>query len=287
MRRLAIQPESEKLTGNALDEVARQKTSLMKKSNKPKPVKKARAQTNSAETIGIELGDKTSCYCILNAEGEVIERASFHNAESSVEEAFRIADGNAHRDGTRNVIGLDQPFSEKRWPRSASGARAWTCRASAAVTARMTATTPRNWLAERAWTRSCSIRWSTATNNGKTDLSAISARDAMVRARTLLVNNPRGLAKTQGARLPAAITVNVWIARLGSLEGRHAIRAQAAAGAGRSARPADCGLRRDAGKNRRPTVSGRDQSAVLGARGGDTDLVDVCVDSVGRAAVRP
>ncbi len=60
----------------------------MKKSNKPKPVKKARAQTKSGETIGIDLGDKTSTYCILNAEGEVIERGSFHNTESSLKKHF-------------------------------------------------------------------------------------------------------------------------------------------------------------------------------------------------------
>jgi hypothetical protein len=36
----------------------------MKKSNKPKLVKKARGQTKSGETIGIDLGDKTSSYCI-------------------------------------------------------------------------------------------------------------------------------------------------------------------------------------------------------------------------------
>jgi hypothetical protein len=124
MRRLAIQPESERLTGNALDEVARQRTSLMKKSNKPKPVKKAGAQTNSGETIGIELGDKTSCYCILKVEGEVIEGASFHNPESSLEEAFRIADGNAHRDGNRTLLGWISRFLKKRWPRRESGARA-------------------------------------------------------------------------------------------------------------------------------------------------------------------
>lgn len=46
----------------------------MKKSNRPKTMKKARGKTDSGETIGIDLGDKTSSYCILNAEREVIER---------------------------------------------------------------------------------------------------------------------------------------------------------------------------------------------------------------------
>ena len=54
------------------------------------------------------------------------------------------------------------------------------------------------------------------TAQQQTDLCAIRARDALVRARALLVNTARGLAKTEGLRLPPSITPT-WGAR--SLKG--------------------------------------------------------------------
>ena len=44
------------------------------------------------------------------------------------------------------------------------------------------------------------------TAQQQTDLCAVRARDAVVRARALLVNTARGLAKTEGLRLPASLT---------------------------------------------------------------------------------
>src|SRR5216684_2913938 len=40
------------------------------------------------ETIGIDLGDKMSRYCIVNQEGEVVEEGSFRNQASSIETHF-------------------------------------------------------------------------------------------------------------------------------------------------------------------------------------------------------
>ena len=40
------------------------------------------------ETIGIDLGDKMSRYCIVNREGEVIEEGSFRNQASSLAKHF-------------------------------------------------------------------------------------------------------------------------------------------------------------------------------------------------------
>src|ERR1700674_4228606 len=37
-----------------------------------------------AETIGIDLGDKMSRYCIVNQDGEVVEEGSFRNQASSI-----------------------------------------------------------------------------------------------------------------------------------------------------------------------------------------------------------
>jgi len=40
------------------------------------------------ETIGIDLGDKISRYCIVNREGEVVEEGSFRNQVSSIDMHF-------------------------------------------------------------------------------------------------------------------------------------------------------------------------------------------------------
>jgi hypothetical protein len=40
------------------------------------------------ETIGIDLGDKMSRYCIVNQHGEVVEEGSFRNQASSLETHF-------------------------------------------------------------------------------------------------------------------------------------------------------------------------------------------------------
>jgi hypothetical protein len=58
--------------------------------------KLSKTQKQITETIGIDLGDKVSRYCVLNQEGEVVEEGTFRNQGSSIEkhfagEPFRIA----------------------------------------------------------------------------------------------------------------------------------------------------------------------------------------------------
>lgn len=50
--------------------------------------KKTPAAQRSGETIGIDLGDKVSRYCVLSAEGEVIEEGSFRHSEASLDKHF-------------------------------------------------------------------------------------------------------------------------------------------------------------------------------------------------------
>jgi transposase len=42
----------------------------------------------NVETIGIDLGDKMSRYCIVNRDGEAMEEGSFRNQVSSIEAHF-------------------------------------------------------------------------------------------------------------------------------------------------------------------------------------------------------
>jgi len=50
--------------------------------------KRSKTQKQMRETIGIDLGDKVSRYCIVDQEGEVVEEGSFRNQASSIEKHF-------------------------------------------------------------------------------------------------------------------------------------------------------------------------------------------------------
>jgi activator of 2-hydroxyglutaryl-CoA dehydratase len=52
--------------------------------------KKKRKEKKRAEqiTIGVDLGDKTSWYCVLDNEGEVIKKGSVATTKKGIEETF-------------------------------------------------------------------------------------------------------------------------------------------------------------------------------------------------------
>jgi transposase len=156
------------------------------------------------ETIGIDLGDQMSRYCIVNREGEVVEEGSFRNQVSSIE---------AHFSGERRRIALE-----------VGGQSAWISRelkrlghevivANARQLKWITASDAKNdavdarklALLARADVRLLApVEHRTAEQQG--ELAIIRARDAILRARTLLINSARGIAKGFGLRLPKSIT---------------------------------------------------------------------------------
>src|ERR1700676_193664 len=50
--------------------------------------KLSKMPTRMGETIGIDLGDKVSRYCIVDQSGEVAEEGSFRNQASSIDKHF-------------------------------------------------------------------------------------------------------------------------------------------------------------------------------------------------------
>ena len=50
--------------------------------------KRSKVTKPMQETIGIDLGDKVSRYCIVNQDGDVMEEGSFRNHASSIEKHF-------------------------------------------------------------------------------------------------------------------------------------------------------------------------------------------------------
>jgi transposase len=168
--------------------------------------KLSKTQSQMTETIGIDLGDKMSRYCVLDQDGEVVEEGNFRNQVSSIETHFA---------GQRRRIALE-----------AGAQSAWISRELKRLGHEVIVANPRQ------------LKWITAsdTKNDPVDarklallaradvrllhpiehrtaaqqaeLSVIRARDAIVRARTLLINSARSMAKGFGLRLPPSITAS-------------------------------------------------------------------------------
>ncbi len=166
--------------------------------------KLSKRTTPVGETVGIDLGDQYSRYAIVDQDGEVVEEGRFRNQASSIAKHFA---------GPRRRIALE-----------AGAQSAWISRELAAlgqevivanarqlkwITASDTKNDPNDArklaLLARADARLLQpVEHRTAAQQA--ELGVIRARDAMVRARTLLINCARGIAKGFGLRLPASIT---------------------------------------------------------------------------------
>src|SRR6266705_5329567 len=158
-----------------------------------------------AETIGVDLGDKMSCYAILNEAGVVVEEGSFRNHVDSIAKHFgkRGRARVALEVGTQSAW-ISREFSklghevivanarELKWITSSDTKND---RNDAIKLARL-ARADRNLLAP--------VEHRTAEQQA--ELAVIRARDALVKSRTLLVNTARSVAKGFGVRLPACIT---------------------------------------------------------------------------------
>jgi transposase len=154
-------------------------------------------------TVGIDLGDRFSRYCVLNEEGDVIEEGRVRTSE----EAFgRHWEGEV-RQRVVMETGTHSPWVSRRlegWGHQVIVANARKVRAISAneskndrqdaeMLARLGYCNPR--LLRPIRHRSV---------ERQRDLNLLRARDTLVRARTLLINAVRGLVKSGGGRLPAA-----------------------------------------------------------------------------------
>jgi transposase len=156
------------------------------------------------ETIGIDLGDKVSRYCIVDRDGDVMEEGSFRNQSSSIDTHFA---------GEPRRIALE-----------AGAQSAWISRELKRLGHEVIVANPR----ELKWITSSDTKNDPAdarklallaradvrllapvehrTAEQQAELAVIRARDAILRARTLLINSARSLAKGFGLRLPKSIT---------------------------------------------------------------------------------
>jgi transposase len=166
--------------------------------------KLSKTQKQMTETIEIDLGDKLSRYCIVSHNGDVVEEGSFRNQASSIEKHFS---------GEPRRIALE-----------AGAQSAWVSRELKRLGHDVIVANPR----ELKWITSSDSKNDPAdtrklalfaradvrllapiehrTAEQQAELAVIRSRDAILRARTLLINSARSIAKGFGVRLPVSIT---------------------------------------------------------------------------------
>lgn len=166
--------------------------------------KSSRLQKQMRETIGIDLGDKVSRYCMVDREGEVVEEGSFRNQVSSIEKHFG---------GEPRRIALE-----------AGAQSAWISRELKRLGHEVIVANPRElkWITSSdtkndpvdarklALLSRADVRLLAPVEHRsaeqQAELAVIRGRDAILRARTLLINSARSIAKGFGVRLPKSIT---------------------------------------------------------------------------------
>ena len=156
-------------------------------------------------TIGLDLGDRFSHYCMLNEDGDAIETGRIQTTEQAFRRHFegepmmRIAlECGTHSPWVSrllNQLGHQVIVANARKIPAITASESKNDRNDAELLARFAAHDPR--LLSPVQHRSL---------KRQQDLNLIQARSTLVRARTMIVNALRGLVKSAGSRLPACST---------------------------------------------------------------------------------
>ena len=161
----------------------------------------------SGETIGLDVGDRVSQFCRLDAAGEIAEEGRLHTNAASIEKHFAKLPAAliALEAGTQSgwIARLLRHFGHRvivAHPRdlaAITSSKKKSDRNDAEKLARLARADLK--LLHPTYVRSL---------ESARDAIPLRARDGFVRARTQLVNGSRSLAKIEGQRLPATITKN-------------------------------------------------------------------------------
>ena len=171
----------------------------MKKVSTAAP-KQSRNFLQSNLTIGLDLGDRSSCYCVLDEAGRIVLEQKVSTAPRGLEAAFagmprsRIAlETGTHSPWVSRLLsalGHEVIVGHARNVRLIGESRKKDDRLDARTLARLARIDPQ---------LLCPVKHRSA--KAQADLTVIRARAGLVRARTALVNTARGLAKSYGERL--------------------------------------------------------------------------------------
>ena len=155
-------------------------------------------------TIGLDLGDRKSSLCVLDHEGQVIERSEVVTSRAAMAHRFSGAravvalETGTHSAWVTELLqsqGHDVIVANPRKVRSITANDSKTDRFDAEQLARLAR-------ADRRLLSPITHR----TQETRADLAMVRARGALVRSRTLLVNHIRGTLKSFGVRLPSCST---------------------------------------------------------------------------------
>ncbi len=159
--------------------------------------------TSTRRTVGIDLGDQTSHYCILDEQGEVIAEGMVRTSEAGLQEQFRrMARARiALETGTHSpwVSRLLEKLGHEVLVANARQVRAIydNDRKADQIDARTLAR-----LARVDKSLLHPIRHRSA--EAQADLAVLRARDLLVAVRSTMINCVRGMVKSVGGRLPSA-----------------------------------------------------------------------------------
>ena len=152
-------------------------------------------------TVGMDLGDRWSHYCILGLEGETLAEGQLRTTAQDVAEFFEalnaarvVVEVGTHSAWVREVIcryGHEALVANPRLMEGSKGRKRKNDRIDANKLARLGRVDPQS--LHPMQHRSAEVRQ---------DLVMLRARDALVAARTELINATRGLVKSLGTRLP-------------------------------------------------------------------------------------
>lgn len=173
----------------------------MKVKAKNQSPKRKSIRTMQSLTIGMDLGDKTSRYCVINKFGEVVSEGGFATTRKGISEKVaglkhcRIAiEVGTHSPWVSRLLaefGHEVIVANPRQLKVITESSRKSDRVDAQTLARLARVDP-------ALLRPIRHR----SERAQMDLMVIRARAALVQARTALVNTARGLAKAIGERLP-------------------------------------------------------------------------------------
>lgn len=153
-------------------------------------------------TIGMDLGDKKHEVCILNQEGQIVDRCSVGNTRIQLQKMFKSYPGAliAIETGTHSPwisrdledLGCRVLVGNSRKLKAIWASSQKTDSNDAEMLARIARADPQ---------LLCPIRH--RNEKAQVDLEQIKARDVLVSMRTKLINHVRGAVKSLGERLPA------------------------------------------------------------------------------------
>jgi len=167
-------------------------------------------------TIGMDLGDKTSRYCVLDEQGEIVQEGSVGTTKKALAQKF----GSLRRSRMAVEVGTHSPWVSRllaklghevivanaRQVQLISASSRKTDRMDARLLARLARVDPQ--LLRPIQHRS---------EAAQAHLMVIRVRAALVETRTSLVNTARGLAKSVGERLPKCDADQMGVERMEGL----------------------------------------------------------------------